>query len=238
MSLGRRFPTESLRVFRRLGISSDGFLLLTCASLARRPIHLNCSSGLQFPTGSKALPAPEYVVCGHDVGVALKTALTTAESRLRQTVQRRYVLTLGTSSTRVRRRYGEHLPAELLHFLIKQAEEDPPSLIENGGVEAALLPDVCAGLLKGSFRRGGHVLDYQVLTIDNRVVFADVVRKLLKMITTRVGDLLVEHSDFLLLFFPVFTGRHHALEAPLHFGELRWSPARKAQGLYRKPESA
>ena len=126
---GRRFPTESLRVFRRLGISSDGFLLLTCASLARRPIHLNCSSGLQFPTGSKALPAPEYVVCGHDVGVALKTALTTAESRLRQTVQRRYVLTLGTSSTRVRRRYGEHLPAELLHFLIKQAEEDPPSLI-------------------------------------------------------------------------------------------------------------
>ena len=40
---GRRFPTESLRVFRRLGISSDGFLLLTCASLARRPIHLNCS---------------------------------------------------------------------------------------------------------------------------------------------------------------------------------------------------
>ena len=126
---GRRFPTESLRVFRRLGISSDGFLLLTCASLARRPIHLNCSSGLQFPTGSKALPAPEYVVCGHDVGVALKTALTTAESRLRQTVQRRYVLTLGTSSTRVRRRYGEHLPAEVLHFLIKQAEEDPPSLI-------------------------------------------------------------------------------------------------------------
>ena len=126
---GRRFPTESLRVFRRLGISSDGFLLLTCASLARRPIHLNCSSGLQFPTGSKALPAPEYVVGGHDVGVALKTALTTAESRLRQTVQRRYVLTLGTSSTRVRRRYGEHLPAELLHFLIKQAEEDPPSLI-------------------------------------------------------------------------------------------------------------
>ena len=126
---GRRFPTESLRVFRRLGISSDGFLLLTCASLARRPIHLNCSSGLQFPTGSKALPAPEYVVCCHDVGVALKTALTTAESRLRQTVQRRYVLTLGTSSTRVRRRYGEHLPAELLHFLIKQAEEDPPSLI-------------------------------------------------------------------------------------------------------------
>ena len=126
---GRRFPTESLRVFRRLGISSDGFLLLTCASLARRPIHLNCSSGLQFPTGSKALPAPEYVVCGHHVGVALKTALTTAESRLRQTVQRRYVLTLGTSSTRVRRRYGEHLPAELLHFLIKQAEEDPPSLI-------------------------------------------------------------------------------------------------------------
>jgi len=126
---GRRFPTESLRVFRRLGISSDGFLLLTCASLARRPIHLNCSSGLQFPTGSKALPAPEYVVCGHDVGVALKTALTTAESRLRQTVQRRYVLTLGTSSTRVRRRYGEHLPAEFLHFLIKQAEEDPPSLI-------------------------------------------------------------------------------------------------------------
>ena len=126
---GRRFPTESLRVFRRLGISSDGFLLLTCASLARRPIHLNCSSGLQFPTGSKALPAPEYVVCGHDVGVALKTALTTAESRLRQTVPRRYVLTLGTSSTRVRRRYGEHLPAEFLHFLIKQAEEDPPSLI-------------------------------------------------------------------------------------------------------------
>ena len=126
---GRRFPTESLRVFRRLGISSDGFLLLTCASLARRPIHLNCSSGLQFPTGSKALPAPEYVVCGHDVGVALKTALTTAESRLRQTVQRRYVLTLGTSSTRVRRRHGEHLPAEFLHFLIKQAEEDPPSLI-------------------------------------------------------------------------------------------------------------
>ena len=126
---GRRFPTESLRVFRRLGISSDGFLLLTCASLARRPIHLNCSSGLQFPTGSKALPAPEYVVGGHDVGVALKTALTTAESRLRQTVQRRYVLTLGTSSTRVRRRYGENLPAEFLHFLIKQAEEDPPSLI-------------------------------------------------------------------------------------------------------------
>ena len=126
---GRRFPTESLRVFRRLGISSDGFLLLTCASLARRPIHLNCSSGLQFPTGSKALPAPEYVVCGHDVGVALKTALTTAESRLRQTVQRRYVLTLGTSATRVRRRYGENLSAKLLHFLIKQAEEDPPSLI-------------------------------------------------------------------------------------------------------------
>lgn len=126
---GRRFPTESLRVFRRLGISSDGFLLLTCASLARRPIHLNCSSGLQFPTGSKALPAPENIVGGHHVGVALKTALSTAESRLRQTVQRRYVLTLGTSSTRVRRRYGEHLPAELLHFLIKQAEEDPPSLI-------------------------------------------------------------------------------------------------------------
>ena len=129
MSLEGRFPTESLRVFRRLGISSDGFLLLTCASLARRPIHLNCSSGLQFPTGSKALPAPEYVVGGHHVGVALKTALSTAESRLRQTVQRRYVLTLGTSSTRVRRRYGEHLPAELLHFLIKQAEEDPPALI-------------------------------------------------------------------------------------------------------------
>ena len=83
---GRRFPTESLRVFRRLGISSDGFLLLTCASLARRPIHLNCSSGLQFPTGSKALPAPENIVGGHHVGVALKTALTTAESRLRQTV--------------------------------------------------------------------------------------------------------------------------------------------------------
>ena len=79
-------------------------------------------------------------------------------------------------------------------------------MIEDGGVEAALLPDVCAGLLKGSFRRGGHVLDYQVLTIDNRVVFADVVRKLLKMITTRVGDLLVEHSDFLLLFFQFSLG--------------------------------
>ena len=40
---------------------------------------MNCSSGLQFPTGSKALPAPEYVVCGHDVGVAFITALSTAE---------------------------------------------------------------------------------------------------------------------------------------------------------------
>ncbi len=196
---------------------------------------MNCSSGLQFPTGSKALPAPEYVVGGHDVGVALKTALTTAESRLRQTVQRRYVLTLGTSATRVRRRYGENLSAKLLHLLIEQAEENSPSLIEDGAVEAALLPDVCAGLLKGSFRRGGHVLDPQVLTIDNRVVFADVGRKLLKMITARIGDLLVELGDFFLLFLPVFAEPHHALKAPLHFGELVLGAAK---GIDRKIDLA
>ena len=67
------------------------------------------------------------------------------------------------------------------------------------------------------------------------MVFADVVRKLLKMITTRVGDLLVEHSDFLLLFFPVFTVRHHALEAPLHFGELVLGAAK---GIDRKIDLA
>ena len=67
------------------------------------------------------------------------------------------------------------------------------------------------------------------------MVFADVGRKLLKMITTRVGDLLVEHSDFLLLFFPVFTVRHHALEAPLHFGELVLGAAK---GIDRKIDLA
>ena len=67
------------------------------------------------------------------------------------------------------------------------------------------------------------------------MVFADVGRKLLKMITTRVGDLLVELGDFLLLFLPVFAEPHHALKAPLHFGELVLGAAK---GIDRKIDPA
>lgn len=191
---------------------------------------MSCNSALQLPTGSKALPAPEYVVGGHDIGIACETADPTAEKRLRHTVQGRHIPARGACAARVRRRNGVDLSSELQHLLIEHVEEHPPSLIEDGAVEAALLLHVFAGLLKGSPRRGGHVLDPQVLTIDNRVVFADVGGELVKMIMARVGDLLVELGDFFLLFLPVFAEPHHALKAPLQFGELLLGAAEGIDG--------
>ena len=67
------------------------------------------------------------------------------------------------------------------------------------------------------------------------MVFADVGRKLLKMITARIGNLLVELGDFFLLFLPVFAEPHHALKVPLHFGELVLGAAK---GIDRKIDLA
>jgi hypothetical protein len=50
------------------------------------------------------------------------------------------------------------------------------------------------------FCRPGHVLDIQVLKRYQSVVFAYVVRDLLKMVQTVVGDLNVDGANQLLLF--------------------------------------
>ena len=55
------------------------------------------------------------------------------------------------------------------------------------------------------------------------------------MITARIGDLLVELGDFFLLFLPVFAEPHHALKAPLQFGELFLGAAK---GIDRKIDLA
>lgn len=114
--------------FRRLGIFGwvPADLRVSCEKADNHELQ----QWNAVPHRPQHSPAPRAgYLRAKNVGVALKTALTTAESRLRQTVQE------GDTSSHLgqvrlaRWRYGEHLPAELLHFLIKQAEEDPPSLI-------------------------------------------------------------------------------------------------------------
>ena len=57
------------------------------------------------------------------------------------------------------RRHGIDLAAKRIHFCVQHREKHPPTLIQNGSVETALLTDVFAGLLNSTFRLGNYVPD-------------------------------------------------------------------------------
>ena len=113
-----------------------------------------------------------------------------------------------------------NVAAQSQRLPIKFGEKHPPTLIENGTVETALLCNASAGLLNRSLRGCRHVFDLQVLSEYLCVVLADFQRDLFDEITTDIGDMLMKPCNRGLLFAPILPELLHSCEPALHPGEL------------------
>ena len=123
-------------------------------------------------------------------------------------------------ATGILRRHRMNVAAQSQRLPLKLREENPPTLIENGTVETALLCYASAGLLNRSLRGCRHVFDLQVLSEYLCVVLADFQRDLFDEITTDIGDMLMKPCNRGLLFAPILPELLHSCEPALHPGEL------------------
>ena len=103
-------------------------------------------------------------------------------------------------ATCILRRHRMYVAAQSQRLPIKLGEKYPPTLIENGTVETALLCNASAGLLNSSLRGCRHVFDLQVLSEYLCVALADFQRDLFDEITTDIGDMLKKPCNRGLLF--------------------------------------
>ena len=115
--------------------------------------------------------------------------------------------------TRIGRRHFYDGSAIELSFPVEFGKEEPPTLIEYGSVETALLLHMSTRFLRRPFCRCRHVLDLEVFPHNHCVVFAELERKLLKEVLADVGDVLVEFCDAFFLFALILPEFRHSGEA-------------------------
>ena len=113
-------------------------------------------------------------------------------------------------ATGVLRRHRMNVAAQSQRLPIKLGTKHPPTLIENGTAETALLCNASAGLLNRSLRGCRHVFDLQVLSEYLCVVLADFQRDLFDEITTDIGNMLMKPCNRGLLFAPIFPELLHS----------------------------
>ena len=123
-------------------------------------------------------------------------------------------------ATGILRRHRMNVAAQSQRLPLKLREENPPTLIENGTVETALLCYASAGLLNRSLRGCRHVFDLQVLSEYLCVVLAEFQRDLFDEITTDIGDMQMKPCNRGLLFAPILPELLHSCEPALHPGEF------------------
>ena len=75
-------------------------------------------------------------------------------------------------------------------------EKAIPSLIQNRSIQSALLLDIFAWGFFCSAGRSGHVRDLQILNVHDAVVFSYLCRGLVKKISSAVGYIAVQSSNF------------------------------------------
>jgi hypothetical protein len=83
---------------------------------------------------------------------------------------------------------ANQLPTEGREFRRQQVDEQAPTLVKDGTVEAALGFDLFAQVFLSSSGRLGHVLYFQILNCYRRVAFADGGRGFAREILSAIGD--------------------------------------------------
>ena len=78
-----------------------------------------------------------------------------------------------TRPARVLRRHGDEMSAVPRQLVVQLAAELGPALIEDGLVQAGLLPDLLAVLFGIAFAGLGHIPYLQIFDAHDRVVLAD-----------------------------------------------------------------
>ena len=124
----------------------------------------------------KGKPCPQYVSGGVDVGVGLVAAGQTSELRLSDAVLRCCVPALGAPPGGVTGVDCDHLPSGAFSLGGQDSQEDAPSRVVDGLIQAGFgrraVGLVAAVSVRARLWPPGHVGDLEVL-VDDQVVVAD-----------------------------------------------------------------
>lgn len=93
------------------------------------------------------------------------------------------------------RRLKDHFTSVALGLVGQEESQPTGSNVQDGPIEAGLLPDIMSGLLDGPLGRGRHILHPEVFQHDNAVVLGVVLGDDMGEVFTLTAELLVDLSQ-------------------------------------------